>query len=124
MARKGSGNLAGAGVLFIGSLVYLYVVYSWYGAGAAFGSWLTAASFLAPFVAAMAVVSSVSLFFMSLGKLAGMQGGDEKTMSNIIWKFVIYGAMTLLIVTSQSALFIWALVGFVLTYIGAAMLGM
>lgn len=108
----------------VGSIIYLYLVYSWYSGGAASGAWLAAAQFFAPFVAAFAVIASVSLFFMALGRLAGMKGGDDEKMGKVLWKFVMIGALSLLIVTGGSGMFAWAVLGFVLTYIGAAALKM
>ena len=123
-ATKKNKNSAVAGgvVALIGSLVYLYVVFSWYAAGVV-GPWQNAALFLGPFVAAVAVVSAISLFFMSLGILAGKM---DKMMSSAVWKFTMLAGITTIILTGgTSGAWFWeALLGFVLTYIGAMMASM
>ncbi len=111
---------AGAALVFLGSLVYLYVAYSWYNAGASGSAWLNAAQFLAPFVVAAAIFSTITLFFMGLGGLAGMAKGGDKMMSNVLWKFVMWGGMTFIILTGGTSWFLWAMVGLVLTYLGAS----
>ncbi len=108
--------------MFLGSLVYLYVVFTWYNGGATAGAWLNAAAFLSPFVIAVAIVSAITLFFMGLGAAAGMKG-DAK-MADVLWKFIILGGITTLIVTGGGGWFYVALVGFVLTYLGGSVLSM
>jgi len=110
-------------LVFLGSLVYLYVVFTWYMNGATASAWLSAAQFLGPFVIAFAVVASVSLFFMGIGAMANMRG-DKKMMSRALWKFTMLGALSLLILTGGSFWFYAVLLGFVLTYLGAAVADM
>jgi len=112
----------GGVLVFLGSIVYLYVVFTWYMNGAIASVWLSAAQFLAPFVIAFAVVASISLFFMGIGAMANV-GGDKKMKSHALWKFVMLGAISLLILTGGSFWFYAVLLGFVLTYLGAAVEG-
>ena len=116
MASKNSTYGAAGGVLaFLGSLVYLYVLFTWYGAaGSGFGGWLSSASFLGPFVVGVALVSAITLFFMSLGTMAGRTGKD---MGNTLWKFVVIAGVVYTILGGMSDFYI-VLVGFLLTYIG------
>lgn len=101
----------------LGSLIYLYVVYMWSTGVVAPSALLASASFLAPFVVAFGVFSAVSLFFMGLGSAAGISGGDEKMMSNILWKFIMLGAVTFIILGGTASFYV-VLVGLLLTYIG------
>ncbi len=123
MAKKNSMGLAGGVLLFVGSLIYLYVFFfAWYAAGlsnaaALAAPWLSAASFLAPFVIAFAVISAIALFFMGIGMMAGKMSGDKEKMA--VWKFLILGGMTMLILTGVGQYFYAVVVGFVLTYLGA-----
>lgn len=117
MAKKNSG-MAGGVLVLLGSLVYLYVLFTWYGTGTN-GAWLSSAQFLTPFVAAGAFLTAITLFFMSLGSVAGMSG-DAKMMSTWLWKFTTWAGLTTFIVTGGTAWFWYAVVGFVLTYLGAA----
>ena len=106
----------------LGSLIYLYVVFSWYSSGAVAGQWLNAAQFLAPFVAAFAVIGAVSLFFMSIGAIAGKMTNEK--MNHTLWKFVMLGAISLVILAAGGALFYAVILGFILTYLGAAITDM
>lgn len=119
MATKKSSMRAGAVLAFLGSLIYLYIVWVWYSTGAALGPWVSAASFLGPFVIAVAVFSAISLFFMSLGAMAGMGGGDAKMMNDWLWKIVMWASITFIIL-GGAAWFVWVLVAIILTYLGAA----
>ncbi len=110
-------SAAGGILLFLGSLIYLYAVFAWY--GSALSGWLAAASFLGPFVAAFAIVGAITLFFMGIGTVAGKVMSDSKAMW--MWKYIAATGMSMLIVTAgHGMLFGWAVVGFLLTYIGAA----
>jgi hypothetical protein len=120
MAKKNNSAMAGGVLLLLGSLVYLYVLFSWYNTGT-IGSWLGAAQFLTPFVAAVALVGSISLFFMSIGTMAGKA---DKMMMNILWKFVMIESISAVIVTAGGAWFYATIGAFVLTYLGAMAAGM
>ena len=115
--NKSVGSQLGGVLVFLGSLVYLYEVFTWLSGGAVLSGWASAASFLGPFVAALAVISSITLFFLSLGLMAGKVSSDAKEHGKLLWKFIMLGALTVLIVASAS----WStvVVGFVLTYLGA-----
>lgn len=117
-AKKSMSGPLGGVLVFIGSLIYLYVIFTWYSRGAAMGSWLSMAQFFAPFVIAASIVSAITLFFMSFGTMGGMMG---EMMSNLIWKFIMISGITTLIITGGGSWFYVALAGFVLTYIGGTM---
>ena len=108
--------MAGGVLLLLGSLVYLYVLFSWYSSGAAMGSWLSAAAFLTPFIAAVALIGSISLFFMSIGTIAGKMA--DKMMMDVLWKFIMLESITSVIVTAGGAWFYPVIGAFVLTYLG------
>lgn len=116
--------MVGGILVFLGALVYLYVIWTWYAGTttATPASWWLGnyAEIWYPFVAAFAVFSAISLFFMGIGGIAGKWGSDM--MNNVLWKFIMIGAVTLLILTAGSAWFLWVVVGLVLTYLGG-MLG-
>lgn len=116
MAKKNSMAAAGGVLLLLSSLIYLYVLFSWYSAGGTFSTWLTAASFLTPFVAAVAIVGSITLFFMSIGTMAGKMA--DKMMMDILWKFIMVESIAAVIVTAGGSWF-WAVIAaFVLSYLG------
>ena len=117
MAKQNSSAVAGGVLLLLGSLVYLYVLFTWYNSGT-IGMWLGAAQFLTPFVAAVALVGAISLFFMSLGTIAGM---SQKGMADILWKFVMLESITAVIVTAGGSMFYTIIGAFILTYIGASL---
>ena len=122
MAKKNSSAAVAGGVLLLlGSLVYLYVLFSWYNTGA-IGSWLGAAQFLTPFVAAVALIGAISLFFMSIGTIAGKM--DDDMMMNVLWKFVMVEGISSVIVTAGGSSFYVAIGAFILTYLGAMAAGM
>ncbi len=119
MASKKASSTTGGGILvFIGSLIYLYIFFAWYGSGSAIGSWVNAAYFLGPFVIAFALVSAISLFFMGLGRIAGKSPSDAKMGQKILWNFLMLGGISFLILTGASGWFYWAVLGFVISYIG------
>jgi hypothetical protein len=121
--KKGSSGPVGGILVFLGSLIYLYVVFTWYGGNAVPSAWLADASFLAPFVIALAIFSSFTLFFLSIGMMSNKTVDDAhaKMMGQILWKFISTGAITLFILTGQGAFFLYAIVGFLLTFIGGMM---
>ncbi len=107
---------AGGVLVFLGSLVYLYIVYQAVTAGGT-SSWLGGyAQLWTPLVAAVAVFSSIALFFLSITSLAGSTGGA--TTSEWRWKYIMWSSITLLIWTAGGQWFLWAVVGLVLTYFG------
>jgi hypothetical protein len=117
MAKKSYFGPVGGILALIGSLIYIYVVFAWYSSSTAASPWLSAAQFLSPFVAALAIVSAISLFFISIGTIAGKMKGDKT--NKVLWKFVILGAVTLLILAAGGSWFYLVVLGFILTYIGA-----
>ncbi len=121
MAKKNNSAVAGGVLLLLGSLVFLYVLFSWYNTGT-IGPWLSAASFLTPFVAAVSLVGAISLFFMSIGTMAGKMA--DKMMMNVLWKFVMIEGVFAVIVTAGGSSFYAAIGAFILTYLGAMAAGM
>jgi hypothetical protein len=119
-AKKSSSSVGGGVLVFLGSLIYLYVVFTWYSSGAALGAWVSATQFFGPFVVAAAMVSAITLFFMSIGAMANKATGEMKSMMQmVLWKFVMLAGVTEIIVTGGSGWFYAAILGFILTYIGA-----
>ncbi len=105
---------SGAFVL-LGTLIYLIVIFTWYGGHAAAGPWLSAAQFLAPFVAALAIVLTISMLLMSLGMLAG----KPITLSSM-WQYLMADAVFMLILSAGGSWFYAVVIAFILTYIGTA----
>ena len=122
--RKSSGAMAGGILAFLGSLVYLYVVFSWYygPAGGAITPWVAVAQFFGPLVLALSFITAITLFFMGIGAMMGKMA--DKMMNGIWWRAIMLGGIVLLILTGGTAWFTWALIGFVLSYIGAMAAGM
>lgn len=120
MAKKNSMAAAvGGGILMlIGSLLYLYIGFAWYGAGSAAGPWLAAAQFFSPFVAAFAFIGAITLFFMSIGAIT-MRRPESQYMTHIMWSFITLTGLVFLIVTAGSSWFYVAVLAFVIGFIGA-----
>jgi hypothetical protein len=115
-SKKSSSGNWGGWLILLGSLIYLYVIFTWYGGGAVPGAWLSATQFFGPFVAAGAIVLTISLFFMSIGVALG----KPITMS-ALWKYMMADALFVLILAAGSSTWFYLVVlGFVLTYIGGA----
>ena len=121
--KNNAKTLAGGILLFIGSLIYLYVVFGWYSSGAAAGPWLAAAQFFAPFVAAVSVIGSISLFFLSLGVATGKAGSDDK-LSKVLWKCVTCVSAAVVILSAGGPMFYLSVLGFIVAYIGAVVASM
>ena len=120
-AKKDSGKVRVGGVLLLlGSLIYLYVVFTGYASTT--NAWLSTASFLAPFVIAGAVVSTIVLFFMSLGTIFGM--ATPEMLNKPLWYFYIASGITTLIVGGAGSPFYMTVVGFILASLGAMAAGM
>lgn len=121
MAKKRSMAAVGGGILMlIASLLYLYVGYTWYSVGSSTGVWLSAAQFFGPFVAAFALIGAIVLFFMSIGVMAGYMPNDNgRSMGNKMWPFLISLGIAFFIVTAGGYWFYWAVLAFVISYIGA-----
>ncbi len=104
---------AGGVLLFLGSLIYLYAIFAWY--GSPLTGWLAAASFLGPFVAAFAIIGAITLFFKGIGMAAGKMPDDQSVM----WKLIMASGMSMVIVTAGQGMLFWiALLGFLLTFVG------
>jgi hypothetical protein len=115
-----------AGILvFLGSLIYLFVVFTWYSTSAVVSSWWLPAGialFWYPLVAALAIISTISLFFKGLKGMAGKL--DTNGKHPILWKFTNIGGIAMLILTAGGPWFWWVMLGFVLTYLGAMFVSM
>lgn len=118
MAKKGNAQLGGV-LTFLGSLVYLYVFFTWYSGGYAPSTWLSMASFLAPFVVGFALFSAVTMFFIGLESMAGKIPHDAKRTKEILWKFVTLGAVTFVVIGGGGGWYYWVVLALLLTYIGA-----
>ncbi len=120
-AKKGIG--AGAVIQFIGSLVFLYVLWSWWTAGWVLGSagaaWFGGAGgFWAPIFAAVAIFGAIALFLMSIVALMGTTGGD---MAKYTGKIVLGTSLSFFALTAGGGLFIPVIIAFVLSYWGNGM---
>ena len=118
MAKKSSMAAVGGEILMlVASLLYLFIGFTWYGTGTT-GSWLAAAQFLSPFVAAGALIGAIVLFFMSIGIMTGhLESG--KGMNDMTWRFLMFVGVVFLILTAGGSWFYFAVLAFVISYIGA-----
>ncbi len=118
MAKKMAMNkTAGGFLMLIGTLLYLYIAFSWYNSNATAGPWLSSAQFFGPFVAAFTFIGAITLFFMSIGTMTGRRPENEY-MSRVMWSFMTLTGLAFLIVTGGSAWFYWAVLAFVIAFIG------
>ena len=125
MAKDGKNAMV-SGLVFIGSLLYLYVAYAGWGAlGAAGGVAPTSVIGAAAAVLwAVALIASVALFFGSLGSF--MWGWFEQTVG-MAMKGGEIAAVALLVVSvawGGAAWATWAMIvvlGFIINWIGIAM---
>ncbi len=115
VAKKSSMAQIGGVLTFLGSLVYLYVFFTWYGGGAAAGSWLNAAAFLAPIIVGVALFFAVTLFFTGIGTIAG----KAQVKQDMAWRFVSTAAITFVIISGGTGWFYWSVLALLLTFIGA-----
>jgi hypothetical protein len=117
ISAKYKQNWGAAGLVFIGSLLYLAIV---------FGGGINSASisgsygsFWFPVLFGIAVVSSVALFFIGLSLISGM-GGD------VAWgamKATVIGGFALSAISASSAwLLFGTVVGFVFGFVGSGFL--
>ena len=102
---------------FLGSLVFLWVLYSWAIGGSAFAApavWFGGAGgFWAPIFGAVAVFGAISLFLVSLMALFMGSMTDEHAKKLATWTGVSFFALTV-----GGPLFIGTIVAFVLTWFG------
>jgi hypothetical protein len=117
MAKSSTMPMGGA-LTLLGSLVYLYVFYTWYISGAAASTWLSSAAFLAPLIFGFGIFGVVTLFFMGIGTMMGKTPKDNAAMSKMLWKFITISAVSFLIITGGTGWFWWAFAAFILTYLG------
>ena len=117
ISAKYKQNWGAAGLVFIGSLLYLAIV---------FGGGINSASisgsygsFWFPVLFGIAVISSVALFFIGLSLLSGM-GGD------VAWgamKATVIGGFALSAISASSSwLLFGTVVGFVFGFVGSGLL--
>ncbi len=101
---------------FIGSLIFLALVFSSNYNSFMNGSWGAAALWL-PILYAIAAVSSIALFFISFASIAGWKGAEKGAMCA-----TVSAAVTLFALTAGNSLyFISAIIGFVIAFIGAGL---
>ncbi len=99
---------------FLGSLVFLWVLYGWWTAGFAAPAWFGGAGgFWAPIFGGLAVFSVVSLFILSLVNLLMGTAMSEHAM-----KMTQVAAVTLFAFTAGGGLFVGTIVAFILCYWG------
>jgi hypothetical protein len=120
--NKGNGVLSFI-LAFLGSLVYLYVVYTllmglqsgWTASLVIFGG---SGSFFLPIFIGLGVVSSIGLFLASFGLLKG-----DNNSRNWVSKTSIIGGVSLIALfagsTTTPAIVWYAILGFVLSMIGS-----
>jgi hypothetical protein len=109
---KKNNNNAIFALEFVGSLLYLAVLFS----GAAFQ-----ASVWTPVLYGMATVSAVALFFISMANFGNNM--DKRIISRGAMSATVFGGFALFSLTGMTAgsggLFLATLLGFVLGFIGA-----
>jgi len=115
MATKKSSQMKGTLLEFLGALIYIYLVFTWLGSGGT-PLWLSGAGAIwLPVIAGVALISSLTLFIMSLVALAGMNS-DMMIMGAM--KATWWGGFAIFVLTAGGAWFWWAILGFLLAYIG------
>lgn len=118
ISAKYKQNWGAAGLVFIGSLLYLAIV---------FGGGINSASisgsygsFWFPVLFGIAVVSSVALFFIGLSLISGMGGGD---VARGAMKAALIGGFALSAISASNAwLLFGTVVGFVFGFVGSGIL--
>ncbi len=116
--KSNQNNWGVFGLEFIGSLIYLGIVFTIAGAYMN-GAWSSANLWL-PLLYATAVVSSVALFFISFANLMGM----KKEASRGAMCATVAGGFALFALTYNPAswgYFIAALIGYIIAFIGAGL---
>ncbi|MDE1854720.1 MAG: hypothetical protein KGH57_00130 [Candidatus Micrarchaeota archaeon] len=119
---KAQQNMTAFILELIGSLAFLYVVFGGGLAGSPSGTFAGAGAFFTPLFLGAAVIASVALFFASFGNLSGMAGprlslmgmGDSAlaalTLTAFTWSW-----------SGGQSVYLWAtLIGFILSFLGAA----
>jgi hypothetical protein len=119
---KAQQNVTAFILELIGSLAFLYVVFGGGLSGSLPATFAGAGAFFAPLFLGAAVIASVALFFASFGNLSGMAGprlnmlgmGDSAVaaLSLVAFTWSWSGA--------QSVYLYATLVGFILSFLGAA----
>lgn len=101
---------------FIGSLIFLALVFSNSYNNYMNSAWGGAALWLPVFYAA-AVISSISLFFISFATIAGWKGAERGAMCATIGASFSLFALT----AGNFTYFIAAIIGFIIAFIGAGL---
>ncbi|MEM0149148.1 MAG: hypothetical protein QW346_02695 [Candidatus Micrarchaeaceae archaeon] len=117
MAKGETNNWAVFGLLFIGSLFYLYAAFANSGVYA-IGSWSSSiAAIWEPFLYAAAVISAIGLFFLSFGYLT--RNVPEK-LTYAARCVAFLGGFSLIALTAGSGLMFYvSVIGFIIAIIGA-----
>ncbi|MDE1873750.1 MAG: hypothetical protein KGI04_01365 [Candidatus Micrarchaeota archaeon] len=124
MAR-GQQNMTAFILELIGSLAFLYVVFGGGLAGSPSATFAGVGAFFLPLFVGASVIASVALFFASFGNLSGMAGPRLSLMGmgDSAFAAVALTALTWSWSGSQGV-FLWAtLIGFILSFLGAAYSG-
>lgn len=101
----------------LGTLLFLYVVWTWWSSGSGAGPWLGGAGGVwVPVFASVAVISVVSLLILTI---VGFMGMTSAGMSEAVMKAVWLGGISLVALTGGTTLFLWVVIGYVLAYVGA-----
>jgi hypothetical protein len=113
---KSENNWAIFGLLFIGSLFYLYVAFTSSGSYAN-GAW-GAAALWQPFFYAAAMISSIALFFLSFGFISKY----TKELAYCAKLATVGGGFALVTLTFGSmGYFLASIIGFIIALIGVIM---
>ncbi len=118
MSKKGKGMAFGAfGLEFIGGIIFLVTAFLYAGTGYGASSWTAGvASIWLPFIYPAAILSSIAVFLVSFANL----GGWEKMASKAAYKLAWVAGATLIVLTVGSSVMWLPIIGFILTFLGAA----
>jgi uncharacterized membrane-anchored protein len=116
--RRNSLSIAGGGLLFVGAALYLYVTFHWYTMGS-FAIWISATTFLAPFVAAFIGVGSIVMLFLGGGLMLNVIPHYAK--NTWAWRLIAAAGIALMIVTQGTMAFWIAVLAYVLAFVGTDM---
>lgn len=119
---KAQQNMTAFILELIGSLAFLYVVFGGGLSGSPAAAFAGAGAFFLPLFLGAAVIGSVALFFASFGNLSGM-AGPKMNLFGMGDSAVVGVALTALTFSMSGAqgVYLYAtLIGFILSFLGAA----
>ena len=122
---KSKQNFSAFILELIGSLAFLYVVFGGGLSGSPSATFAGAGAFFLPLFVGIAVIGSVSMFFASFGNISGMQ---SPRLSVLGMGDAAITALALIAMTwwwcGGQGVYLWmSLIGFILSFLGAAMSG-